>query len=84
MNTLVRTLALVFLAGTAYAADIYKHASTSPAPPEPSSPTGALDFQTDIFTGRFQYRFPIRVAPARQGSEPKISLCAIDQIMRPA
>jgi len=74
VSTFIRALALSFVAGTAYTADIYKHASTSPAPPEPSSPAGALDFQTDTFTGRFQYRFPIRVAPARQGSEPKISL----------
>ena len=31
-------------------------------------------FQTDIFTGRFSYSIPITIPPARQGSEPKISL----------
>jgi RHS repeat-associated protein len=75
MSTFIRALALsLVVAGTAYPAEVYKHANTSPAAPQPSSPSGALDFQTDTFTGRFQYRFPIRVAPARNGSEPAISL----------
>ncbi len=75
MSTLIRALALSLLvAGTGYTAEVFKHANTSPAPPSPSSPSGALDFQTDTFTGRFQYKFPIRVAPARNGSEPEISL----------
>jgi len=33
-----------------------------------------LDFHTDLFTGRFNYRIPIKVAPGRQGSEPAIAL----------
>ena len=74
MRTLIRALALSLVASTAHTADVFKHANTSPAAPQPSSPSGALDFQTDTFTGRFQYRFPIRVAPARNGSEPDISL----------
>src|SRR5688572_5655680 len=74
VNPLMRALALSLVASTAFTADVHKHANTSPAAPQPSSPSGALDFQTDTFTGRFQYRFPIRVAPARNGSEPEISL----------
>ena len=33
-----------------------------------------LNFQTDLFTGRFTYSVPIVVAPARQGAEPKLAL----------
>jgi len=33
-----------------------------------------LDFHTELFTGRFIYRIPIEVPPARQGSEPTIVL----------
>jgi RHS repeat-associated protein len=33
-----------------------------------------LNFQTDLFTGRFSYSVPIVVAPGRQGSEPKLAL----------
>ena len=75
MIPLLRALALsLVVAGIASAADVYQHANTSPTPPAPASPAGALDFQTDTFTGRFQYRFPIRVAPARNGADPEISL----------
>ena len=38
----------------------------------PSS--GKLDFQTDLFTGRFSYGVPIQVAPARHGTEPQLGL----------
>src|SRR6266496_3670246 len=34
----------------------------------------ALEFQTDLFTGRFNYHVPIIVPPGRLGSEPTISL----------
>jgi len=34
----------------------------------------ALSFQTDLFTGRFTYRLPIRVPPARQGAVPDIAI----------
>ncbi len=75
MSRFLRALALSLVAaGTAYPAEVFKHANTSPAAPQPSSPSGALSFHTDTFTGRFQYRFPIRVAPARNGSEPTINL----------
>ncbi len=40
----------------------------------PAAPSGKLNFQTDLFTGRFGYSVPIEVAPARNGSEPDISL----------
>ncbi|PYS44422.1 MAG: hypothetical protein DMG13_33870, partial [Acidobacteria bacterium] len=33
-----------------------------------------LDFQADLFTGRFSYGIPIVAAPARQGTQPKIVL----------
>src|SRR5436190_6938277 len=33
-----------------------------------------LNFQTDLFTGRFSYSVPIIAAPGRQGSEPKLAL----------
>ncbi len=33
-----------------------------------------MNFQADLFTGRFAYSVPIAVAPARQGAEPKIVL----------
>ena len=35
---------------------------------------GALNFQADLFTGRFTYKIPIKVAPGRQGAEPKLGL----------
>lgn len=35
---------------------------------------GKLNFQADLFTGRFSYSIPIKVAPARQGAEPKLAL----------
>jgi RHS repeat-associated protein len=33
-----------------------------------------LSFQADLFTGRFTYSIPIKVAPARQGAEPELTL----------
>jgi hypothetical protein len=36
--------------------------------------TGILNFQTDLFTGRFGYRVPIAVPPARGNSQPNIVL----------
>ncbi|MDX6766087.1 MAG: toxin TcdB middle/N-terminal domain-containing protein [Candidatus Methylacidiphilales bacterium] len=33
-----------------------------------------MNFQTDLHTGRFSYGYPIQVAPARQGAEPKLSI----------
>jgi len=33
-----------------------------------------LNFQADLFTGRFTYAVPIKVAPGRQGAEPKLTL----------
>ena len=36
--------------------------------------SGKLDFQTDLFTGRFSYGVPIQVAPARHGTEPQLGL----------
>jgi len=40
----------------------------------PSGPSGELDFQTDLFTGRFSYSVPMSLAPARHGSAPNITL----------
>lgn len=33
-----------------------------------------MNFQADLFTGRFSYSLPIKVAPARQGAEPTLGL----------
>ena len=41
---------------------------------KPSGPSGQLDFQTDLFTGRFGYAVPLPLAPARHGSEPSLEL----------
>lgn len=35
---------------------------------------GSLGFQADLFSGRFSYAVPIKVAPGRQGAEPKLTL----------
>ena len=39
-----------------------------------TGPASIQDYQADLFTGRFSYKIPIKVAPARQGSEPKLAL----------
>jgi len=39
-----------------------------------SAATGKLDYQTDMFSGRFGYSVPILVPPARNGSEPSLAL----------
>ncbi|MBI1178903.1 hypothetical protein GC207_15840 [bacterium] len=50
--------------------------SGPPASGEGSLPvsTGKLDFQTDLFSGRFGYSVPIVTPPARNGSEPSLAL----------
>lgn len=52
-----------------------------PVPELPAKPKSGedsirrnLDFHTDMFTGRLGYEIPIFVAPARQGTEPRIAL----------
>lgn len=41
----------------------------------PASPeSGALAFNTDLFSGSFTYSVPIAVPPARQGAEPSLGL----------
>jgi len=37
-------------------------------------PSGKLDYQTDLFTGRFGYGVPLELAPARHGSTPALAL----------
>ncbi|TMP99457.1 MAG: hypothetical protein E6L09_09410 [Verrucomicrobia bacterium] len=45
----------------------------APAPGS-GSPNDILRFQTDLFTGRFGYAFPIVVSPGRQGAQPNLAL----------
>src|SRR4051812_18555430 len=42
--------------------------------PDSGDKSGSLNFQTDLFSGRFTYTVPINVAPARQGASPKLVL----------
>jgi hypothetical protein len=53
-------------------------ADTGPAPlgqpAAPAAPAGQMDFQTDLFTGRFTTRVPIVVPPARGNATPNIVL----------
>lgn len=42
----------------------------APAP----APSGQLNFQTDLFTGRFGYQVPLELAPGRHGSQPSLAL----------
>lgn len=46
----------------------------TPPPGDKSAANQKLDFHTDKFTGRFNYEVPIEVPPARQGTEPSITL----------
>lgn len=39
-----------------------------------SSSSDQLDFQTDLFTGRFGYQIPMPLAPGRHGSQPSVTL----------
>jgi RHS repeat-associated protein len=54
--------------------------SSLPTDDEPNLPDVAgasgdiLNFQTDLFTGRFTYRVPILLPPARAGSTPSLGL----------
>ena len=38
------------------------------------APSRKLNFQSDLFTGRFSYSIPLLAAPGRNGSEPQIAL----------
>lgn len=59
------------------------NAQVTGGPPRTSLPTsadggalgsGKLNFQPDLFTGRFTYSVPIAVPPGRQNSQPKLGL----------
>lgn len=39
-----------------------------------AAPGGQLNFQTDLFTGRFGYQVPLELAPGRHGSTPSLGL----------
>jgi len=58
-------------------------AQVTGGPPTTSLPTsadgggfgsGKLNFQPDLFTGRFTYSVPVEVPPGRQNSQPKLAL----------
>jgi hypothetical protein len=52
-------------------------ANSGPPPsqrPGPSDLPGQLDFQTDLFAGRFGYHIPFDLAPGRHGSTPSLAL----------
>ena len=73
---------LVLWALTLFVADLRAQSLTDygAVPPltKPQSSQDAanekLDFHTDVFTGRFNYQVPIKVPPARGGSEPGVGL----------
>ncbi|MCC6579679.1 MAG: hypothetical protein IT440_04505 [Phycisphaeraceae bacterium] len=46
----------------------------SGGPSSASGPSSILNYQTDLFTGRFSYQVPIFVAPARQGTQPTLAI----------
>src|SRR5437667_1373484 len=70
-------LACALLAGPSPAQDLTDYgavpALTRPAQDQ-SAANEKLDFHTDLFTGRFTYRIPIELPPARGGSQPAIAL----------
>ncbi|MBI5388209.1 MAG: glycohydrolase toxin TNT-related protein [Verrucomicrobia bacterium] len=70
------SLALILSGWTLFAADPTPHNSGGEASKQDRAPTpsGQLNFQTDLFTGRFGYTVPIQVAPGRNGGEPQIAL----------
>jgi RHS repeat-associated protein len=49
-------------------------APTAAQTPAAGQPATQLDFQTDVFTGRFGYTVPMPLAPARHGSAPDVTL----------
>src|SRR5690242_19321804 len=71
-------LTFVVIAATgsqhAFAVTAGQDASSGVVAPSADPGSGQLNFQADIFSGRFGYTVPIVVAPARQGAEPKLAL----------
>ncbi|HEX3798449.1 MAG TPA: SpvB/TcaC N-terminal domain-containing protein, partial [Verrucomicrobiae bacterium] len=49
-------------------------ANTPPAASAGNPTANSLDFETDLFTGKFTYRVPINVAPGRHGTQPGLVL----------
>ena len=74
----LKTLALLAcLPLAAMSQSLTDYGAVPPLAKPPGDQTAAnqkLDFHTDLFTGRFNYRVPIEVPPGRQGSEPAIAL----------
>ncbi len=68
-STTFRTFSKTILSGVLLSFGISAFAN-SPA----SSQGQALNFQTDLFTGRLAYQIPIEVPPARQNTQPSVAL----------
>ena len=49
-------------------------AAATGSAPDSAFPNASLNFQTDLFTGRFVYSVPIIVPPGRQGAQPQFAL----------
>jgi hypothetical protein len=52
----------------------YNSGGNASAQDKTASAPGKLNYQTDLFTGRFAYSIPVQLPPGRNGCEPNIAL----------